>query len=71
MTEKEFGTALYNKINNILYDKKIAKKKIAKALNITSTAFSLQLKNLQEGNGINILTIRKIEEISEEKFFCL
>jgi len=68
---KEFYLALYNKINNALYKTKISKQRIAKELNITKTAFSLQLRNLQKGNGINIETVRIIEKLTKENFFCL
>lgn len=60
---------LYNKISNVLYDKKIQKTAIAKELGISKQAFSSQLRRLRDGGGINTTTIFLIERITGENFF--
>jgi len=62
---------LFNKINKTLLLSQISKGTVAKELNISQTAFSNQLKNLKNGKGINITTIKKIEELTGEIFFLL
>lgn len=68
--EKDFYLNVYNKIQNSLLSSKIKKKEVARELGISSTAFSNQLKNLREGNGINIKTLKVIEELTNTNFFC-
>jgi len=60
---------LYNKISNVLYDKKVQKTTIAKELGISKQAFSSQLKKLRDGGGINTTTLFMIERITGEIFF--
>lgn len=68
--ENEFYITLYNKIQNSLLTSKVKKKQLAKALNISSTALSKQFKSLREGNGINVKTLKVIEELTGVNFFC-
>lgn len=64
-----FCWELFNKINQTLSTSQIKKGRVAKELNISKTAFSNQLKNLKIGKGINILTLKKIEDLTGQKFF--
>lgn len=64
-----FCWELFNKINQTLSTSQIKKGHVAKELNISKTAFSNQLKNLKTGKGINILTLKKIEDLTGQKFF--
>jgi predicted transcriptional regulator len=61
---------LYNKISDVLYDKKVKKIDIAKELGISKQALSSQLKKLRDGGGINTTTIFIIEKITGEIFFA-
>lgn len=67
--EDNFYIKIYNKIQNSLISSKIKKKQVADKLGISSTAFSNQLKNLREGNGINIKTLKIVEELTGVNFF--
>lgn len=67
--EDNFYIKIYNKIQNSLIFSKIKKKQVADKLGISSTAFSNQLKNLREGNGINIKTLKIVEELTGVNFF--
>lgn len=67
--EENFYVKVYNKIQNSLISSRIKKKQVADKLGISSTAFSNQLKNLREGNGINIKTLKIIEELTGVNFF--
>lgn len=64
-----FCWELFNKINQTLSTSQIKKGRVAKELNISKTAFSNQLKNLKIGKGINVLTLKKIEDLTGQKFF--
>lgn len=68
--ENEFYITLYNKIQNSLLSSKVKKKQLAEALNISSTALSKQFKSLREGNGINVKTLKTVEELTGVNFFC-
>lgn len=60
---------IFNKINQILDEKKITKSKLSSHLGISKTALSNQLKKLKNGNGINIKTLEAIEELTGFNFF--
>lgn len=68
--EENFYIKTYNKIQNSLISSKIKKKQVADKLGISPTALSNQFKNLREGNGINIKTLKVIEELTGINFFC-
>ena len=65
------NTSLYifNKINQVLNEKEIPKKKVALHLGISNTALSNQFKRLRSGKGINTKTLEAIEERTGFNFF--
>ena len=66
----DFYLKVYNKIQNSLSCSNIKKKQLAEKLNISQTALSNQLRALREGQGINIKTLKAIEELTGINFFC-
>lgn len=69
--EKDFYLNIYNKIQNSLSCSNVKKKELAEKLNISQTALSNQLKALRKGQGINIKTLKAVEELTGVNFFCL
>lgn len=69
--EKDFYINVYNKIQNSLSASNVKKKELAERLNISQTALSNQLKALRQGQGINIKTLKAVEELTGVNFFCL
>lgn len=67
--EIDFYLKIYNKVQNSLLSSGIKKKQLAKKLNISPTALSNQLRALREGQGINIKTLKAIEELTGINFF--
>lgn len=68
--EKDFYLNVYNKIQNSLSCSNVKKKELAEKLNITPTALSNQLKALRQGQGINIKTLKAVEELTGTNFFA-
>lgn len=67
---ENFCWELFEKINRSLLKNKISKGAVAKELKISNTAFSNRLKNLKNGKGIDVITIKVIENLTGETFFC-
>ena len=68
--EKDFYINVYNKIQNSLSASNVKKKELAERLNISQTALSNQLKALRQGQGINIKTLKAVEELTGVNFFA-
>ena len=68
--EKDFYLEVYNKIQESLFCSNIKKKQLADKLGISQTALSNQLKALRQGQGINIRTLKAVEELTGVNFFC-
>ena len=66
--EKEFYIEVYNRIQ--ISCSNIKKKQLAEKLNISQTALSNQFRALRQGQGINIKTLKAVEELTGVKFFC-
>ena len=67
--EKEFYIEVYNRIQNSLSCSNIKKKQLAEKLNISQTALSNQFRALRQGQGINIKTLKAVEELTGVNFF--
>lgn len=68
--EKDFYIDVYNRIQNSLSGSNIKKKMLAEKLGISRTALSNQLRALRQGKGINIKTLKAVEELTGVNFFC-